>query len=178
MKIAIASDIHGSYPAAEAFFYMAEKMGAERFVLLGDLYYHGVRNELPEGYAPMKVAELLNARKESIIAVRGNCDSDVDRTVSDFEMQTSALLFIGGKTVFCTHGDHYDKDHLPCGKYDVMLYGHYHTGFIEKKGDMIFANPGSVSLPKGGTEKSFLLLDEGSLTLVSLTGREIARLAL
>ena len=178
MNIAIASDIHGSYPAAEAFFYMAEKMGAERFVLLGDLYYHGVRNELPEGYQPMKVAELLNSRKADLIVVRGNCDSDVDGMVSDFEMQTSALLFLGGKTVFCTHGDRYDKDHLPRGKYDLMLYGHYHTGFIEKAGDMILANPGSVSLPKGGTERSFLLLDETSLTLVSLTGREICRTAI
>jgi len=178
MKIAIASDIHGSYPAAEAFFYMAEKLGATRFVLLGDLYYHGVRNPLPEGYAPMNVAELLNARAKELIVIKGNCDSDVDQTVSVFEFQKSALLTLGDKTVFCTHGDRYDKDNLPCGAYDVMLYGHFHTGFIERKGDLLIANPGSLSLPKGGTEKSFLLLDEKRLALYALTGNLIAEAAL
>ena len=123
----------------------------------------------------MKVAELLNARKDKLLAVRGNCDSDVDKLVSDFEMQESVVLFLGGKSVFCTHGDKYDKDKLPRGKYDLMLYGHYHTGFIQEMGDMLVANPGSLSLPKGGTPKSFLLLDENSITLMTLTGEEISR---
>jgi len=174
MKIAIASDIHGSYPAAVAFFYAAEKLGAEKYVLLGDLYYHGIRNPLPEGYAPMKVAEYLNERAADLLVVRGNCDSDVDLTVSNFEFATSLLVDANGKSVYCAHGDKCDKDHLPKGFYDVFLYGHYHTGFIERKGDLIIANPGSLSLPKGGTERSFLFLDEKKLTLYSLQGDVLA----
>lgn len=170
MKIAVASDIHGSLTAARAFLKKAEELGAEKILLLGDLYYHGVRNPLPDGYAPKELAELLNAAAARIIAVRGNCDSDVDVTVSSFEMAESAVIVIGEKVVYATHGDKYDMDHLPNGKMDVFLYGHFHTGFIEKKGGIVVANPGSLSLPKGGTAKSFLLLDQTSLKLFSLAG--------
>ena len=170
MKIAVVSDIHGSLTAAQAFLKAAQALGATKLLLLGDLYYHGVRNPLPEGYDPKGVAELLNANAQNIIAVRGNCDSDVDCTVSCFEMASEAVLFIGGKTVFCTHGDKYDIDHLPKGKIDLLLYGHFHTGFIERKGDLIVANPGSISLPKGGTAKSFILLEEAKISLYDLSG--------
>ncbi|MBP5405314.1 MAG: phosphodiesterase [Clostridia bacterium] len=178
MKIAVASDIHGSYPAAEAFFYLAEKCGAEKYILLGDLYYHGIRNPLPEGYAPLKVAELLNEKADRLLVVKGNCDSDVDQTVSNFTFAPFLEVEEGGKKIFCTHGDHYDPEHLPKGKYDLFLYGHFHTGLIEKRGDLIIANPGSLSLPKGGTEASFLLLDEDKLTLFSLSGKPLREIAL
>jgi len=174
MKVAIASDIHGSYTYARAFLSAAKKLGAKKYVLLGDLYYHGIRNPLPDGYAPMQVAELLNARAKSLLVVRGNCDSDVDLTVSKFDFASSLILDIAGKTVYCTHGDKYDKVHLPKGKFDVFLYGHYHTGFIEKRDGIIVANPGSISLPKGGTERSFLFWDENKLTLYSLQGDILA----
>ncbi|MBQ9369909.1 MAG: phosphodiesterase [Clostridia bacterium] len=174
MKVAIASDIHGSYPATVAFFYAAERLGAEKYILLGDLYYHGIRNPLPEGYAPLKVAEYLNERADKLLVVKGNCDSDVDMTVSNFDFASSLLLDLNGKIVYCTHGDKYDKDHLPKGAYDLFLYGHFHTGLIEKAGGVIVANPGSLSLPKGGTERSFLLLDDGKLTLHSLQGDVLA----
>lgn len=174
MKIAVASDIHGSLTYARAFLDKAEKFGADKIVLLGDLYYHGVRNELPDCYKPIEVARLLDEYREKIIVVRGNCDSDVDLTVSHFDFHSSVVLFIGGKTVYCTHGDKVDKDHLPSGKYDALLYGHYHTGFIEKRGDLLIANPGSVSLPKGGTTRSFLLLNDGKVRLVSLAGDVLA----
>ena len=151
-----------------------EKLGAEKYILLGDLYYHGIRNPLPEGYAPLKVAEYLNERAEKLLVVRGNCDSNVDLTVSNFDFATTLLLDLCGKSVYCTHGDMYDKDHLPKGVYDLFLYGHYHTGLIEKKGGVIVANPGSLSLPKGGTERSFLLLDEKKLCLYSLQGALLA----
>lgn len=170
MRIAVASDLHGSLLYARAFFRQAEKLGAEKILLLGDLYYHGVRNPLPEGYAPLELSELLNANRERIIAVRGNCDSDVDVTVSEFDLTNSAVLFLGDKRVHASHGDKYDIDHLPAGEYDLVLYGHYHTGFIRKKEGVIVANPGSTSLPKGGTERSFLLLDETSISLYSLDG--------
>ena len=178
MRIAVASDIHGSLSAAYALMTAADKLGAEKLLLLGDLYYHGARNPLPEGYDPRGVAELLNQNASRIIAVRGNCDSDVDLTVSDFEMAKEAWLFLGGKTIYATHGDKYDIDHLPKGKVDVLLYGHYHTGFIKEKDGVIVANPGSTSLPKEGTRPSFLLIDDESIRLYALTGELLSERAL
>ena len=170
MKIVVASDIHGSLTAARAILDGANALGADKILLLGDLYYHGARNPLPEGYDPRAVAALFNENASRIIAVRGNCDSDVDLTVSDFEMTKEAWLFIGGKTIYATHGDKYDADHLPKGKIDILLYGHYHTAFIREKEGILVANPGSPSLPKGGTVPSFLLIDESAVRLYRLTG--------
>ena len=178
MKIAVVSDIHGSLVAARAVLQAAENLGAEKLLLLGDLYYHGARNPLPEGYDPRGVAGLLNDNADKIIAVRGNCDSDVDLTVSAFEMVKEAVLFLGSKVVHASHGDKYDIDHLPKGKADVVLYGHFHTGFIKEKDGVIVANPGSPSLPKEGTAKSFILLDEKAIRLYSLTGDLLAERAL
>jgi len=173
MRIAVASDIHGSLPCAYAFFERAKALGAEKILLLGDLYYHGVRNPLPEGYNPSEVVALLNDHREELIVVRGNCDSDVDCCVSKFDLVESAVLSLGGKGAFLTHGDRYDIDHLPAGKYDLLLYGHFHTGFIREKEGMIVANPGSLSLPKGGTVRSFLLLTEEEIALYSLEGEKL-----
>ena len=170
MKIAVASDIHGSLCALCAFLKQAEALGAEKILLLGDLYYHGVRNPLPEEYKPFEVASVLNKIADKLIVVRGNCDSDVDQTVSDFTMASEAVLFLDGKTVHASHGDRFDAENLPVGRYDVVLYGHYHTAFIKKVGDTVVANPGSPSLPKGGTRPAFLLLDEKTITLYSLEG--------
>ena len=170
MKIAVASDIHGSLTAARAFLDRANLLGADKILLLGDLYYHGARNPLPDGYDPRAVAALLNENADRIIAVRGNSDSDVDLTVSDFEMAKEAWLFLGGKTIYATHGDKYDADHLPKGRIDLLLYGHYHTAFLREKDGVLIANPGSPSLPKGGTEPSLLLIDESAVRLYRLTG--------
>jgi len=178
MRIAVCSDIHGSMSAAYAFFGRADELGADKILLLGDLYYHGARNPLSDGYDPRGVAELLNKNAERIIAVRGNCDSDVDCTVSEFSMAKEAWLFLGGKTLFATHGDVYDIDHLPKGKADVLLYGHYHTGFITEREGVVVANPGSPSLPKGGTQPSFLLIDEKTIRLYALTGDVLAERSL
>lgn len=170
MKIAVGSDIHGSLSALRAFLQRADALGAEKILLLGDLYYHGVRNPLPDGYNPLEVAKLLNERREQLIVTRGNCDSDVDLMVSEFDPAAEVVLFLGGKTVHASHGDRYDIDHLPKGKYDVVLYGHYHTAFIREKQGMVVANPGSPSLPKGGTLPALLLLEDGKISLFSLDG--------
>ncbi|MBO4472336.1 MAG: phosphodiesterase [Clostridia bacterium] len=170
MRIAVASDIHGSLPAAKAFLDRADALGADKILLLGDLYYHGARNPLPEGYAPIEVAKLLNANKDRLLVTRGNCDSDVDVTVSEFDLLPALILANGDKTVFASHGDRYDIDRPPVGFYDLVLYGHYHTCFIREKDGAVFANPGSLSLPKGGTCPAFLLLDESKITLYALSG--------
>lgn len=175
MKIAVASDIHGSLTNARIFFEKAKEAGADKIALLGDLYYHGARNPLPEGYSPLELSAFLNENKSRIIAVRGNCDSNVDQTVSDFYLAESAVLLLDNKTVFLTHGDRFNKENPPKGDYDVLLYGHFHTGFIEKTERGVIANPGSLSLPKGGTEKSYLILSEKEICLYSLSGELLSR---
>ena len=170
MKIAVASDLHGSLLYARAFFQKADEMGADKILLLGDLYYHGVRNPLPDGYDPLHLSEFLNQNAHRLMVVRGNCDSAVDLTVSAFDFAESAVIMLGEKRVHASHGDKYDIDHLPKGKADVVLYGHYHTGFIKEKAGVVVANPGSLSLPKEGTAKSFILLDEGTIRLYDLSG--------
>lgn len=178
MKIAVASDLHGSLLFARAFFEKAQEMGANKILLLGDLYYHGVRNPLPQGYEPLALSEFLNERSADLIVTRGNCDSDVDVTVSRFNLASEVVLTLGDKTVHASHGDRFDIDHLPAGKFDIVLYGHYHTGFIREKEGVIVANPGSLSLPKGGTPQSFLMLDEESITLFDLDGALLCKKAL
>ncbi len=178
MRIAIASDIHGSLTDLEVFLNRKEVRSADKILLLGDLYYHGIRNNLPDGYQPLKVAELLNTYVDKLLVVKGNCDSDVDAMVSNFEFLPELMMFVGGKTVYCTHGDKHNIDNLPKGQYDLLLYGHYHTGFIKKREGKMIANPGSISLPKGGTEKSFLILTEDTIGLYNLEGTLLEQMSL
>ena len=121
----------------------------------------------------MKVAEALNSLKQYIEAVKGNCDAEVDEMISEFKLNDNLLLDINGKKVFCTHGQNYNIDNLPNEKIDIMLYGHFHTGFIKEKDGIIFANPGSISLPKDNTENSYLTIDEEKMELKNTDGKVI-----
>ena len=173
MKILIASDIHGSARFAEKLKerFIAEK--ADKLILLGDIYNHGPRNPFPEEYAPQQVAAILNSLKENLVVIKGNCDSDVDTLISEFDFIDNTVIISGNKTVFCTHGHIYNKDNLPLTRFDAVIYGHFHTGFIERVNDTVVANAGSVSLPKNGTPKSYLILDGEKLTLKTLDGEKI-----
>lgn len=173
MKFLIASDLHGSAFYAEKLKKLFIKENAERLILLGDLYNHGPRNPLPKDYAPTRVAEILNGMKDKLIVVKGNCDSAVDEMISDFDFSDSTCLISGGKLVFLTHGHVYNKDALPKTFYDAVIYGHFHTGFIEKAGNVTVANCGSLSLPKNGTESSYLILEDEILTLKNTDGEVI-----
>ena len=173
MKLMIVSDIHGSYDDFKRVMDIYEEEQVDKLILLGDLLYHGPRNPLPEGYQPKKVIQLLNQYKDKIIAVRGNCDAEVDEMISEFKLNDNLLLDINGKKVFCTHGQNYNIDNLPNEKIDVMLYGHFHTGFIKEKDGIIFANPGSISLPKDNTENSYLTIDEEKMELKNTDGKVI-----
>ena len=164
-KYLVISDIHGSNYYANKISEICKKENPDRIILLGDLYYHGPRNPLPEEYNPMKVAELLNSLKEKILCVKGNCDAEVDEMISEFKFNDNLILDINGKRVFCTHGQNYNIDNLPNEKIDIMLYGHFHTGFIKEKDGIIIANPGSISLPKENTEHSYIIIDENELIL-------------
>lgn len=178
MKFLIASDVHGSAYYAEKLISIMEKEGAEKLVLLGDIYNHGPRNPFPEEYNPGKVATLLNAITDKLIVVKGNCDSEVDKMISEFDFNENTVIVSGGKTAFLTHGHVYNKDQMPKTSYSAVIYGHFHTGFIEKKGETVVANAGSVSLPKGGTPSSYMILEEGTLTLFDIDGKELNKVIL
>ena len=174
MKFLIASDIHGSRLYAQRVAQKFEEEKADKLILLGDIYNHGPRNPLPECYDPLGVAKVLNAMTDKLLVVKGNCDSDVDTMISDFEFVSEAVVVDGGKQIFLQHGDRYSIDHLPKNCGDAFIYGHYHTGFIEEKSGVIVANCGSVSLPKGGTPRSYILLDEQGLCLKDIDGNDIS----
>lgn len=165
MKFLIASDIHGSNANAKRVVQIFREEKADKLILLGDVFNHGPRNPLPEEYAPMEVAKVFNDIKKDLIVIKGNCDSEVDTMISEFDFLDNACIVVNGKTLFLTHGHVYNKDKMPKTDFDALIYGHFHTGFIEKVGDKIVANAGSTSLPKNNTKQSYLLLDEDILYL-------------
>ena len=173
MKFIVMSDIHGSSYYIKEMKKVLDKECPDKIILLGDLYYHGPRNPLSKEYAPMEVANILNSMKDKILAVRGNCDAEVDQMISEFEMKENIIIDIDGKKFLFTHGHKINMDHLPEEKIDVLIYGHFHTGFITEKGNIIIANPGSISLPKQNTKNSYILKENGSLVLKDLTGNVI-----
>lgn len=173
MKFIVMSDIHGSSYYIKEMKKVLDKECPDKIILLGDLYYHGPRNPLSKEYAPMEVANILNSMKDKILAVRGNCDAEVDQMISEFEMKENIIIHIDGKKFLFTHGHKTNMEHLPKEKIDVLIYGHFHTGFITEKGNIIIANPGSISLPKQNTKNSYILIENGSLVLKDLTGNVI-----
>ena len=170
MKLLIISDIHGSSYYAKMIPKIFKLEKADEMIILGDLYYHGPRNPLPKDYSPMNVCNILNSIKEKLKVVRGNCDALVDETISDFNFHDHLLLNINNKRIYFTHGDKYNQDVLPDEKFDIMFYGHFHTGFIRKKDNLIFANPGSISLPKNNTRHSYIIMDSEKITLKDISG--------
>lgn len=170
MKLLIISDIHGSSYYAKMIPKIFKLEKADEMIILGDLYYHGPRNPLPKDYSPMNVCNILNSIKEKLKVVRGNCDALVDETISDFNFHDHLLLNINNKRIYFTHGDKYNQDVLPDEKFDIMFYGHFHTGFIRKKNNLIFANPGSLSLPKNNTRHSYIIMDSEKITLKDISG--------
>ena len=168
MKFVIASDLHGSWAWTEKLLKKFKEEKADKLVLLGDLYYHGPRNPLPDEYAPMKVAEALNLMKEDLIVVQGNCDAEVDQMISEFEFQQSVILDMFYKKIFISHGHKFNPDNLPDEDFDVMFFGHFHVPEITEKEKKLFVNVGSVSLPKNNSVHSYAVVDETGILLKSL----------
>ncbi len=173
MKLLVVSDIHGSAYYAEKIPEIFEKEKADKIIVLGDLYYHGPRNPLTKDYSPMKVAEILNSLKDRLDVIKGNCDAEVDEMISEFKFKEHLLLDVNNLKVYFTHGHKNNMDNLPDEQIDMMVYGHFHTGFIVKKDGIIFANPGSISLPKDNTKNSYLILDKESIVLKDIDGNVI-----
>ena len=173
MKVLIFSDIHGSAYYANKIKEIVDKENPEKIILLGDIYYHGPRNDLSQEYAPMKVAEVLNGLKEKLLVVKGNCYAEVDEMISEFKFEEHLLLNINGKNIYFTHGHKYNIEVIPYEDFEILIYGHIHQGFIQEKEGYIFANPGSISLPKCSTAHSYLVLDEGLILLKDVDGNVI-----
>ena len=177
MKLVVASDIHGSALYCRKFLDCYKKENADKLILLGDILYHGPRNDLPEEYAPKKVIEMLNDIKDEILCVRGNCDTEVDQMVLEFPILADyCILSAGARMIFATHGHHYNETHLPLLQPgDVLLHGHTHIPGLEKRNNYIYANPGSVTLPKQNSPRSYLLLEDNVLTLKDLAQNVAAK---
>ena len=173
MKVLIISDIHGSGYYAEKIKEINERENPDKIIVLGDLYYHGPRNDLTQEYKPMKVAEILNSLKEKLLVVKGNCDAEVDEMISEFEFQDHIIMEINGKKFYFTHGHKFNIEKLPDENFDVMIYGHIHQYFIQEKEGYIFANPGSISLPKCNTEHSYMILEENKIIIKNIDGQVI-----
>ena len=172
MKFLIASDIHGSARYCSDLLSAYCREQADRLLLLGDILYHGPRNDLPEEYAPKAVAGMLNGQKEQILCIRGNCDADVDQMMLDFPILSDfAFLSVDGLRIYATHGHVFGPDHLPplCPG-DILLYGHTHIPSWEKREGIFCLNPGSLSIPKQNTRHGYMLLEHGSFTWKDLDG--------
>lgn len=177
MKFLIASDIHGSLYYAKKLIEAYRAEGADRLVLLGDLLYHGPRNALPRDYAPAEVASLLNTLKDEILAVRGNCDSEVDQMVLAFPIMADyAILTAGERMVFVTHGHLFNDDNRPPLKQgDILLHGHTHVQVCADRGGYIYMNPGSVAIPKGDSTYGYMTLEDNRFIWKDFEGAELMR---
>ena len=173
MKWMIASDLHGSAYYCRQMIEAFQREGADRLLLLGDLLYHGPRNDLPEGYAPKEVIPLLNGLKPQLLCVRGNCDAEVDQMVLEFPILADyAVLPVGERLVYATHGHvHNLKDLPPLAPGDILLHGHTHIPAWTKFGDgNLYLNPGSLSIPKEGSAHSYMTLEENTFCWKTLEG--------
>jgi len=175
MKLMFASDIHGSRSAAEAILRQYRTEKANRLVLLGDLLYHGPRNDLPDQYDPKGVTALLNENKNELLCVRGNCDAEVDQMVLEFPIQADYALFdLDGTTAFVTHGHLFHLGNLPPHKEgDLLIHGHTHVLTVQEKDGMTYINPGSAALPKDGHPKTYMIYENGVFTIKTLDGNTV-----
>lgn len=172
MKYLFASDIHGSAYYCRKLLEAYEELQADRLILLGDLLYHGPRNDLPKDYAPKEVTALLNAHRNEILAIRGNCEAEVDQMMLEFPVLAEyAVLCIENQrdgstqTIYLTHGHHYNIDNpLPMKPGDVMMYGHTHVPLDSERDGIRFLNPGSVSIPKENSGHGYIVYEDGVFT--------------
>lgn len=180
MKLLVISDIHGSLFYLQKMIEIFEKNSYDKILILGDELYHGPRNPLPKNYSPKEVAELLNRYKNKIIAVRGNCDSEVDQMVLEYPIMSDYnLIFWNNKKIFMTHGHTYNINNpLPMEEGDILIYGHFHIPMINIENNRIFLNPGSISLPKENSENSFGVFEDNYFYIKNLDEKIIDKIEL
>lgn len=170
MKFFVISDIHGSMYYLKKVLDIFDRGNYDKLIILGDELYHGPRNPLPKDYSPKDVIQLLNKYKNKIIAVRGNCDSEVDQMVLEYPIMSDySVISLENRNVYITHGHLYNKETpLPMNEGDILLYGHFHYPIIEKIDSKFYLNPGSISLPKNNSEHCFAILENNKFTVKNL----------
>ncbi len=175
MKLLIASDIHGSIKYAKKIIEVYERENIDMIVLLGDILYHGPRNDLPEEYAPKEVVMLLNKYNDKILCMRGNCDAYVDSMVLDFGLcDDLSVIYDGKNKIYLSHGHIYNPDNLPkLTSGDIFIYGHTHIAKDETINAIRCINPGSISLPKNGQKNSYMIYDNGNFSWYDMDDEKI-----
>lgn len=180
MKLFFISDIHGSiyYLKKALEFFNEEK--ADYLVILGDILYHGARNPLPQEYSPKEVIDHINSYSDRIIAVRGNCDSEVDEMVLDFPiMATYSNILYNKRRLFLTHGHIYNEVKLPnLRPGDILIHGHTHILRADKKDNIYILNPGSITLPKENNPQTYGVLDDDIFMIKDLEGNVVKEIRL
>ena len=180
MKLMIASDIHGSAYYCRKMLEAYKREDADRLLLLGDILYHGPRNDLPKDYNPKEVIAMLNPMKQELLCVRGNCDTEVDQMVLDFPVMADyCILVIDGLTFYATHGHVYNENNLPPFREgDILIHGHTHVLKAEQREGYILLNPGSVSIPKEGNPPTYAVLEDKVFTIKDFDGNIIKEMRL
>lgn len=180
MKLMFVSDIHGSLYYAKKAIEKFKEEGASHLMVIGDVLYHGPRNPLPKDYNPAAVADLLNEYKDKIVAVRGNCDSEVDQMVLNFPMMGDYhIIMKENYKIFMTHGHLYNKNQMPeLNAGDAFIHGHFHLPMAEKLGDAYYLNPGSITLPKENNPNSYAVLENDLFEIKDLEGHVIKSIEL
>ncbi|KWX71541.1 phosphodiesterase [Paenibacillus riograndensis] len=180
MKLMFISDIHGSLHWLEQALAKAEEEQPHTLVVLGDFLYHGPRNPLPDGYDPQGVAAKLNAYDKSLVAVRGNCDAEVDQMLLQFPMMGDYVLILHeGRKIYATHGHGFSIDNLPpLAPGDVFIQGHTHLPVADVKEGITVLNPGSISLPKENNPNSYAILENGEFIIKDFAGKIVKQIRL
>ena len=185
MKYLLFSDIHGCLPALERALDFFEEQKCDMMCILGDIINYGPRNRIPEGIDPKGIVERLNGLADKIIAVRGNCDAEVDQMLLHFPiMETYALLVDGGKRYLLTHGHIFNKENMPQGPYEAIVYGHTHLWELShvdvpalhgnaEPVHRLVVNTGSITFPKGGNPPTLAILEDGKVTMYHLENKEV-----
>jgi putative phosphoesterase len=172
MKLMIVSDIHGSAYYCERMINTYKEEKAEKILLLGDVLYHGPRNDLPKEYNPKKVIDMLNEISSELLCVRGNCDAEVDQMVLNFPIMADyCILYLENRMIFATHGHKFNEDNTPLlKKGDILLNGHTHIPKCTEHESYIYMNPGSISIPKAGSSNSYMIIENNKILWKNLDG--------
>jgi putative phosphoesterase len=180
MKIMFISDIHGSLFYLEKALQRYREENVNYIVILGDALYHGPRNPLPEGYNPQGVANLLNQYKHKIMAIRGNCDSEVDQMLLEYPMMSDyCIILYNERRLFLTHGHIYNEENMPAlNSGDILLQGHTHIPVAKKQNEIYIINPGSITLPKENNPNSYAMLEDNLIEIKDLQGTVIKKISI
>ncbi|WP_077197000.1 phosphodiesterase [Prevotella ihumii] len=179
MKYLLVSDIHGCLPTLQTVLRFYDEHQCDMLCILGDILNYGPRNSIPEGIDPKGIVTLLNERAEDIVAVRGNCDGEVDQMLLNFPLLGDYLVLVDeGKKLFLTHGHIYNKEQLPKGKFDAIVYGHSHLWELTPQEGTMVCNTGSITFPKGGNEPTFMTYEKGVFTCYNLKGEALKSVSL